>query len=381
VESSQSQTFKLVLKVDHDPDLRQRVAHLARRDRETRFWNDLRREKSTENFQGNGVPANAAASRARIRNEFAAKLRDQVVEDLKKYYPSATQHVDDIRFMIQDIRGGSLEVLLFVLGFAKLVQATGITPEEFSKYMDIAAPTAMSLIFGVSTGAVVAKASQVNGEDSVSENGSVLEQKPNAEPFAATVPSMTSLYIIPALFAAAAVGALMYAFVQISSRLAEDRAAYSGYLHDEMESIAKERGDIAGKIAALVDQHESILAAAQKALFDDQMALLKNASAAAAARDDTVVDLVKARLIPTPPASEVKPPLTSPTLCVLDQAQVKNIQAALFERFLYSVEPDGIWGDHTENGVRRFQSRMNLPVTGKIDSATALHLGLKCDNP
>jgi hypothetical protein len=120
--------------------------------------------------------------------------------------------IEGIRFVIKSIRGGSLEVLLFVLGFAKLVQAIGITPEEFSKYMDIAAPTAMSLIFGVTGGAVAVDTTPVGDAGPAGgESGGAPTLRPRIEP------SMASLYFMPALFAAVAFDAAMYAFVQISS--------------------------------------------------------------------------------------------------------------------------------------------------------------------
>jgi hypothetical protein len=278
------------------------------------------------------------------------------------------------------------------LGFAKLVQAIGITPDEFSKYVDIAAPTARSLIYGVTSGAIAADTTPVGDTTPVvGESGGALASRPRVEP------SMASLYFMPALFAAVAFGAAMYSFVQISSRLLEERAAYSGYLHDEMQSISSERSQIADKVGTLIDKHDAALSQAQQALFDDQKSLLQTAIAAAAARDDTVVDLVKARFIPTPPefkpaspeqksaspeqksaSPEIKP---APMLCTLDRTQVRNVQKVLFEHFLYAGEPDGLWGSHTETGVSRFQSQMNLPVTGKIDPATASLLGLPCKSP
>jgi peptidoglycan hydrolase-like protein with peptidoglycan-binding domain len=143
-----------------------------------------------------------------------------------------------------------------------------------------------------------------------------------------------------------------------------------------MQNISNERHQITDRLATLIAQHHSELAAAQKTLFDDQMTLLKSASDANAARDNAVVDLVKARLISTP--SEPKP---LPVPCALDGTQVKNVQAVLVEYLLYRRQPDGLWGPHTENGVSRFQSRLNLPVTGYIDQGTATRLGIPCKSP
>jgi peptidoglycan hydrolase-like protein with peptidoglycan-binding domain len=441
MDASQIPTFKLVLKTNYNPSLRQRVVALAPTDPETRFWEDLRRapkmadheryqyrESDEEQYlrrrwgppesplakraelakrappppplpEKPSVPREITECRAILRQDLPVLLGMMIVRELNRYYepptPSdyekASAAIRSIRFTVQDIRGGSLEVLLFVMGFAKLVQAIGITPEEFSKYMDIVAPSAMSLIFGVSSGALSANTTQVGDGESVGESGAETMPKQSMSSLTPTpipTPSMTSLYFMPALFAAVAVGSLMYALVQLSSRLADDRAAYSGYLHEEMQSISQERHDIAEKLGTLISQHDTTLATAQKALFDDQMTLLKNASAAAAERDNAVVDLVRARLVPPPPEPaplpEAKPILIdskSPTFCALDETQIKNIQAALVEHSLYVGEPDGLWGPGTENGVRRFQSRMNLPITGRIDSATGSDLGINCKSP
>jgi peptidoglycan hydrolase-like protein with peptidoglycan-binding domain len=339
-----------------------------------------------------------------LRQDLPELLRSLMVNELFKDYepPPESDYertrdyyfaaIRGIRFTVQDIRGGSLEVLLFVMGFAKLVQAIGITPEEFSKYMDIVAPSAMSLIFGVSSAALAANTTQVGDTESVGESGAAQtmpkQSMSSLIPTPIPTPSMTSLYFMPALFAAVAVGSLMYALQQISSRLADDRAAYSGYLHEEMQNISKERHDIAEKLGTLISQHDTALATAQKALFDDQMTLLKNASAAAAERDNAVVDLVRARLVPTPPdpapSPEAKPILIDskpPTFCPLDETQIRKIQAALVEHSLYIGQLDGLWGPGTENGVIRFQSRMNLPITGRIDSATGSDLGINCKSP
>jgi hypothetical protein len=378
--------FSLVLTVDRKPNLGTRAANLARAaytgrtDPEARFWNDLGRAPKSDRAES-PAPLDVNAANVKMREEFAKELRIAVACELRNYYltkdttaaqsTEITKAIDGIRFNIGSIRGGSLEVLLFVLGFAKLVQAIGITPEEFAKYVDIAAPTAMSLIFGVAGGAIAADTTPVGDERPVGgESGGAPATRPRPEP------SMASLYFMPALFSAVAFGAAMYAFVQISSRMMDERAAYGGYLRDEMKDISNERREIADKLATLIAQHDSALAAAQKTLFDDQMTLLKSASDANAARDNAVVDLVKARLISTPP--ETKP---LPVPCALDGTQVRNVQAVLVEYLLYRGQPDGLWGPHTENGVGRFQSRLNLPITGYIDPVTAARLGIPCKSP
>lgn len=324
-----------------------------------------------------------------MRAEFAKALRAAIIDELRQDYPQpgadvnsyseASRAIEGFRITIKSIRGGSLEVLIFVLGFAKLVQALGITPDEFSKYIDIAAPAAMSAIFGVREGAVEPDTTPAgdSGAASAAEGGGTAPApRPRPEP------SMASLYFMPAVFAAVAFGAAMYAFLQISTHLVDERAAYGGYVHDEMQNISKERSEIANKLATLIKQHDAAVAEAQKTLFDDQLALLKNASASAAARDNALVDLVKAQLIPArepkPMPPEMKPP---PAPCVLDAGLIKNVQAALKEHFLYGGKIDGLYGGGTENGVSRFQSRMNLPVTGKVDPITGSLLGISCKSP
>jgi hypothetical protein len=67
-----------------------------------------------------------------------------------------------------------------------------------------------------------------------------------------------------------------------------------------MESISKERQLIAEKISSLVAQRDLALETAQKTLFENQMALIKDSSAAAVARDLALIELVKTRLVPAP---------------------------------------------------------------------------------
>jgi hypothetical protein len=211
----------------------------------------------------------------------------------------AISHVIEcIQFNVKSISGGSLEVVLFVIGFAKLVQTIGISPEEFSQYMGLVAPAVMSSVFGVKEGMIAAEATpeplETTGKSDGGTSGGKPEQKVRIEP------TMASLYFLPALFAAAAVGLVAYAFLQISSQMLNERVVYNSYLHDHMESISKERQLIAEKISSLVAQRDLALETAQKTLFENQMALIKDSSAAAVARDLALIELVKTRLVPAP---------------------------------------------------------------------------------
>jgi hypothetical protein len=294
---------------------------------EARFWKALGSMNSE-------VPTSLADCRAKMRDEFTSKMRSYVSRELERAYVNrdsiedvfisdpiddddtrrrrakgeyrekiadmrAISHVIEcIQFNVKSISGGSLEVVLFVIGFAKLVQTIGISPEEFSQYMGLVAPAVMSSVFGVKEGMIAAEATpeplETTGKSDGGTSGGKPEQKVRIEP------TMASLYFLPALFAAAAVGLVAYAFLQISSQMLNERVVYNSYLHDHMESISKERQLIAEKISSLVAQRDLALETAQKTLFENQMALIKDSSAAAVARDLALIELVKTRLVPAP---------------------------------------------------------------------------------
>lgn len=55
---------------------------------------------------------------------------------------------------------------------------------------------------------------------------------------------------------------------------------------------------------------------------------------------------------------------------------ITAVQQALAARNLYQGKVDGVWGAKTESALRNFQTQSNMPVTGRLDAATAERLGL-----
>ncbi len=60
------------------------------------------------------------------------------------------------------------------------------------------------------------------------------------------------------------------------------------------------------------------------------------------------------------------------------RAQMMAIQKALngWWEVRPQLVPDGIWGANTARGVRQFQQRVGLPVTGQLNAATLQRLGV-----
>ncbi len=61
---------------------------------------------------------------------------------------------------------------------------------------------------------------------------------------------------------------------------------------------------------------------------------------------------------------------------VLDQQDIKKVQETLRDKGYYSAGIDGIIGPKTRAGIRQYQKSENLPVTGRIDAATAGKFGV-----
>jgi peptidoglycan hydrolase-like protein with peptidoglycan-binding domain len=60
----------------------------------------------------------------------------------------------------------------------------------------------------------------------------------------------------------------------------------------------------------------------------------------------------------------------------LDQQGIKNAQQSLSDKGFYHGSIDGIIGPHTRAGIREYQKSVSLPVTGRLDAATAGKLGV-----
>ena len=59
-----------------------------------------------------------------------------------------------------------------------------------------------------------------------------------------------------------------------------------------------------------------------------------------------------------------------------DQQGIKNAQQSLSDKGFYHGSVDGKIGPHTRAGIREYQKSESLPVTGRLDMATAGKLGV-----
>jgi peptidoglycan hydrolase-like protein with peptidoglycan-binding domain len=60
----------------------------------------------------------------------------------------------------------------------------------------------------------------------------------------------------------------------------------------------------------------------------------------------------------------------------LDQAGIKSAQQSLSDKGFYHGSVDGKIGPQTRAGIREYQKSVSLPVTGRLDAATAGKLGV-----
>jgi peptidoglycan hydrolase-like protein with peptidoglycan-binding domain len=60
----------------------------------------------------------------------------------------------------------------------------------------------------------------------------------------------------------------------------------------------------------------------------------------------------------------------------LDQAGIKSAQQSLSDKGFYHGSVDGKTGPRTRAGIREYQKSESLPVTGRLDVATAGRLGV-----
>lgn len=80
---------------------------------------------------------------------------------------------------------------------------------------------------------------------------------------------------------------------------------------------------------------------------------------------------------PTPLASGAN--LSKEMPAVAYPTDVKNLQQSLLDKGHYRGNVDGVVGLRTRASVREFQKAQNLPVTGQLDSETALKLGIRLE--
>lgn len=77
-----------------------------------------------------------------------------------------------------------------------------------------------------------------------------------------------------------------------------------------------------------------------------------------------------------PPAPAPAPP-PAPMVNPTSPSTLRQVQTALKQQGLYHSRVDGRWGPMTEHGVRAYQEKNGLPVTGHLDQATlsAMNIG------
>jgi len=61
---------------------------------------------------------------------------------------------------------------------------------------------------------------------------------------------------------------------------------------------------------------------------------------------------------------------------VLNQQDIKKVQETLHDKGYYAGKVDGVMGSQTRAGIRQYQKSENLPVTGRLDAATAGKFGV-----
>jgi hypothetical protein len=401
---------------------------------EQRFWR--RFLKQAERDRESVVPNDINAIHAKIRRELPAELKKKLVEKLrillntpktesneeKSAAAATTKTVDaeDARrqeiqrtletldIHIKAIRGGSLEILLFVLGFAKLVSLTGISPDDFAKCLEIAAPVAMNVIFGTTV--------PLEADAKPSSDGLMGDAESAKEGAAMRLPGVQNAsgtsYFIPALFGLAVFGSAIWVFWTMSSELSAERKELVGYVKTEAENIGKERAAIADKLSTLLSTHDATLAeerkgfiekstsllaalaksqvdkdnvavGSQKALFQAELEFVRRIDGANQARETAVIEFVKSHLAPDTKPKPSPAPLSKGTVtstCGQDTYAVRRrIQLALSERGLYAGAIDGRMGAKTEEGLRKFQVQASLPSTGTADSVTLEKLRVHCE--
>jgi peptidoglycan hydrolase-like protein with peptidoglycan-binding domain len=78
--------------------------------------------------------------------------------------------------------------------------------------------------------------------------------------------------------------------------------------------------------------------------------------------------------MPSSSSSSSSSAATSPSQ--LTQQQVMEIQTKLKQENVYNGKADGRWGPESEQALKQFQQKNNLPATGQLDEETMAQLGI-----
>jgi peptidoglycan hydrolase-like protein with peptidoglycan-binding domain len=171
-------------------------------------------------------------------------------------------------------------------------------------------------------------------------------------------------YFLPAVFAALVFGAGLWTFNGIPAGLAEERKALPSYAYEEIGRLAQEHASGADDLTKI--------ASAQERLGAAERAVPAGSKAAEAVREKDSAEAMNVH----PEASTAAPEST----CLLDANLIRRVQFALQQQQVYLGYIDGTFGAVTQAGLRNFQGRTSLPVTGVLDTTTLQKLGIPCGN-
>jgi hypothetical protein len=252
---------------------------------------------------------------------------DVVQLDPASKSPERVQALGKFEVRLTRISYGSLELLLFAFGMAKLADLAGITSSDVKSYLGILAPSALNMALDTQ----VPLTAEVTGGDD--------ETTPSPPTTAADQPASSMLqqgapYFFPALLAILVMGAGAWVNSGISSQLLDERKKLTEYLNTENERLGQQRAEldkrsldayraleaemsversmIATKLSDLVSstiestrKREDAVQQANNALASQQLALIREISNDAREREGRLFDFIR-----SPPAS-VRPTVST----------------------------------------------------------------------
>lgn len=257
------------------------------------------------------IDPDATRSSSRYLDDERSAERDEFFRALEK-----------LRIEVKRIGSGSLELIVLVLGFTKFAELIGIDRDDFAKYFEIIAPSALNETFHTNVPLVADVTPTAASPPAATGSG-------GSEGRSGVGGLYVGFYLVPAIFAVAAAGAVLWvasaAFSGIATSLVEERKAIATNLHEEMKAITTERSKLNGEFLDALQRNEGrtaderravgeqlaaflskltdteqkkdlALDQAHKALFDAQMAFIGQANMGAKDRETAVVEFVKQRL-------------------------------------------------------------------------------------
>jgi Putative peptidoglycan binding domain len=348
--------FKLVLDIDAPVRFTERIRKTRPQAAEAVFWDRLRRHaEHPEN-----IPAAVYKIHQFLRKSFADNLHYELTERLKAHSdlekPEVPRAIEALEIQIMEIQGGSLEILMFVLGFGKLAGLTGITADEFAKFLQVAAPPALAAIFGV-PGLVRAQA--MVAADAVEQ--SPTDNVGAANQFPATRPVLR--YSRAAMLTALALGLGAWGLSGGRTGLVDEHQAFAGSAREDIvrNSAVWKPAELPQPAAKAEDKPNAPAG---------EMTHANTGSTSADTPEKATVQEATARA--------EQSPAPSGSACLLDVNLIRRVQFALNQQQLYFGYMDGMLGAWTRTGLSNFQGRSGLPTTGVPDTTTLEKLGIPC---